>query len=584
MCGIAGFFDSQIVDLKKIKNLTRQLTHRGPDEEGYYSNYSGLFFGMRRLSIIDLQNGSQPINTNKSTLIFNGEIFNYIELKKKYLNDPKDLNSDTKVLSRLYEKFGLSILKELNGFFSIAIYDKIKNKIFLVRDRFGIKPLYYYYKNNKLYFSSELDPLRKNLNYSKNDLNLKQVNNFFTLGYVLGEDRIFKDIKMLDPASLIEFDLKKQKIKYSKWFDIKKIQNLYFENKNQLLNNLQEKINNAVNLWTRSDVDKVFCLSGGLDSSLLASTYASQNKKINTVSFVYEQEDKYKMWNESSNSDLIAKKINSNHEKYFWSANDFKKDIYDIVQSLEEPFGNSILPWFIYKKVKKTFKVCITGNGGDELFGNYLRVEKYKSYKGDFYNKKNFKNNYFYKNYYFNRIYQKKFLNMKNKDISGAFYKLLLKNKSKIDKNRNLALLDYQGQFKDDQLFSEDKMSMRNSVEVRAPFLDKDLFNFVYSLKKQRTNEKDYKYLVKELAKTKIPIKVLNSKKKGFNMPISLFMRENFLSEVSYFLSKKNLKKYGFIKENFYEDLVVPMLNGDNKNIQIIWNVLIFHVWISLIR
>ena len=127
-------------------------------------------------------------------------------------------------------------------------------------------------------------------------------------------------------------------------------------------------------------------------------------------------------------------------------------------------------------------------------------------------------------------------------------------------------------------------MSMRNSVEVRAPFLDKDLFNFVYSLKKQRTNEKDYKYLVKELAKTKIPIKVLNSKKKGFNMPISLFMRENFLSEVSYFLSKKNLKKYGFIKENFYEDLVVPMLNGDNKNIQIIWNVLIFHVWISLIR
>ena len=119
MCGIAGFFDGQIVNLNKIKNFTRQLTHRGPDEEGYYSNYSGLFFGMRRLSIIDLQNGSQPINTNKSTLIFNGEIFNYIELKKKYLNDPKDLNSDTKVLSCLYEKFGLSILKELNGFFQL---------------------------------------------------------------------------------------------------------------------------------------------------------------------------------------------------------------------------------------------------------------------------------------------------------------------------------------------------------------------------------------------------------------------------------------------------------------------------------
>ena len=140
---------------------------------------------MRRLSIIDLKNGSQPINTNKSTLIFNGEIFNFKELKIKYLNDPKNINSDTKVLSLLFEKFGLSILDELNGFFSIAIYNKVSHKLFLIRDRFGIKPLYYYFKNNKLYFSSELEPLRKNLNYTKNNLNLNQVNNFFTLGYTI---------------------------------------------------------------------------------------------------------------------------------------------------------------------------------------------------------------------------------------------------------------------------------------------------------------------------------------------------------------------------------------------------------------
>ena len=324
---------------------------------------------------------------------------------------------------------------------------------------------------------------------------------------------------------------------------MKQLKNRYFAKKNDLINVLKEKINYAVELWTRSDVDKIFCLSGGLDSSLLALTYAAQNRKINTISFIYQQSKKYSMWNESLNSDLVAKKIKSNHEKFYWSANDFKKEIYNIIQSLEEPFGNSVLPWFIYKKIKNNFKVCITGNGGDELFGNYSRVENYRSFKGNFYDRINFKENYFYRNYYFNRNLQNKYLFYKNKDISDTFFKTLTKNKFKIDENRNLALLDYLGQFKDDMLFSEDKMSMRNSVEVRTPFLDKNLFNFVYSLKNQRTRKNNYKYLIKELLKNQLPSKILNSEKKGFNMPISLFLRENFLKELNYFLSKKTLPK-----------------------------------------
>ena len=159
------------------------------------------------------------------------------------------------------------------------------------------------------------------------------------------------------------------------------------------------------------------------------------------------------------------------------------------------------------------------------------------------------------------------------------FFKMLLEKKSNIDKKRNLALLDYVGQFKDDQLFSEDKLSMRNSIEVRAPYLDKDLFSFVYSLRNQRTKKDNYKYLVKELAKNVIPLGVLESQKKGFNMPISLFLRENFSSELRHYLSKKNLKKNGFINDIFYDDFVVPMLKGDNRYIQIVWNVLIFHIW-----
>ena len=579
MCGIAGFYDEKVKNFQKIKKFTNQLIHRGPDEEGFFSDYKGLSLGMRRLSIIDLKNGSQPIITDKSVLIFNGEIFNFIELKNKYLKNLKNLNSDTKVLSYLYDKKGLSILKELNGFFSIVIYDKKKDKIILIRDRFGIKPLYYYFNKKSIYFCSEIDPLKNILHLHKDNLNINQVNNYFTLGYINGEDRVYQNIKMLNPGSLLEFNLKKKNIKYLKWFDIKKNKSVNFENKKDLIKILKEKLDNAVKLWTRSDVDQVFSLSGGLDSSLLAATYARQGKRLNTISFVYEPNKKFDMWNESLNSDLISKQLNSNHEKYFWSANDFKKDLHEIIESLEEPFGNSILPWFIYKKLKNKFKVCITGNGGDELFGNYLRVENYLSYKGIFYEKQNFKNNYFYKNYYFKREYQKKYLSRKNKDISNVFFKMLLEKKSNIDKKRNLALLDYVGQFKDDQLFSEDKLSMRNSIEVRAPYLDKDLFSFVYSLRNQRTKKDNYKYLVKELAKNVIPLGVLESQKKGFNMPISLFLRENFSSELRHYLSKKNLKKNGFINDIFYDDFVVPMLKGDNRYIQIVWNVLIFHIW-----
>ena len=179
-------------------------------------------------------------------------------------------------------------------------------------------------------------------------MNRAQVNNFFVLGYILGEDRIFNNLKMLNAGCYIEYDLKNKNKKIVKWYNIKKLGNIFFDNKSKLIKTLEEKIFNAVNLWTRSDVDKIFSLSGGLDSSILAAVYANQEKKINTISFVYKN-DKYKNWNESLNSDLVAKNIKSDHQKYFWSAKDFKNDLENIILSLEEPFGNSLLPWFLTK-------------------------------------------------------------------------------------------------------------------------------------------------------------------------------------------------------------------------------------------
>jgi len=577
MCGIVGFFDKNTLNKNRIKNLTSQITHRGPDEEGYYTNYKGVYFGVRRLSIIDIDHGKQPVESEKYVLVFNGEILNFKELRNKYLSKKKYIKSDTKILLLLIEKFGLKILSELNGFFVIAIFNKLNNKILIIRDRFGIKPLYYTTNKSSFYFCSEIKPLKNILNIT--DLDTSQVNNFFTLGYVYGENRIFKNIKMLSPGSILEYNVNNNQKKFSKWVDIKRdISKLNSINQKDTYSIFKKKIFSAVHTWSRSDVDKVFTLSGGLDSSIIAAISAKQ-EKINTISFVYKKNDKFNRFNEVNNSDLLAKKLKSNHEKYYWSPSDFKNDLFDIIDSLEEPFGNSLLPWFLFKKIKKTFKVCITGNGGDELFGNYRRVENYKKLNNNFYNISNFEKNYFNKIYQFNRSLQNKYLLNKSENPSKIYYKVFENGKKLLDKERNLALVDYLTHLREDQLFSEDKMSMKHSVETRTPFLDIKLFKFVYSLKKKRTTPKEYKYLLSKLGRHLLPNEVLKSEKKGFSMPLSIFMRENFCNEVKHYLSRKNLTKTGYVNKEFYNDFVLPMLKGNNNNIQIIWNMLIFHIW-----
>ncbi len=583
MCGIAGLFDREVKNKSIIKKITDKIIHRGPDESGFYSNQKGFYLGMRRLSIIDLKNGSQPVETKNIVLIFNGEIFNFIELKNKYLPEEKNIKSDTIILTKLIDKIGFKILNDLKGFFSIAVYHKKKQKIFLIRDRFGIKPLYYFYNKSKFYFCSEIQPLRNTLHIHKNDLNIDQVNNYFVLGYIFGENRIYSNVKMLKAGTILEFDLKTKSTKLTSWFDIKTLSDIYISDNKKLVAKVYENIADALRYWARSDVEKVFALSGGLDSSILASIYSKEFEKVNTISFVYSDLSKYKRFSETENIKAITSKIKSNHEDYYWSNKDFCSDLDSIVKSIEEPQGNSLLPWFLYKKIKKNFKVCITGNGGDELFGNYNRPLNYLNKSLKPYDFENFKNNYFYKNYYFfNRDLQKKYLKNYTKDVSTLFYKILNKKKPKLDVKRNLSILDYQTQFQDDMLFLEDKLSMRNSVETRTPYLDHDLFKFIYSLKLQRINKNEYKHLLKKVGYQLLPKSIIDSKKKGFSMPLSLIMRNDLKNKITHYLSKKNLKTVGYINPDYFDDFVMPMLKGENTNLQNVWNVFLFHLWYDL--
>ena len=186
---------------------------------------------------------------------------------------------------------------------------------------------------------------------------------------------------MLKAGTILEFDLKTKSTKLTSWFDIKTLSDIYISDNKKLVAKVYENIADALRYWARSDVEKVFALSGGLDSSILASIYSKEFEKVNTISFVYSDLSKYKRFSETENIKAITSKIKSNHEDYYWSNKDFCSDLDSIVKSIEEPQGNSLLPWFLYKKIKKNFKVCITGNGGDELFGNYNRPLNYLNKK-----------------------------------------------------------------------------------------------------------------------------------------------------------------------------------------------------------
>ena len=190
------------------------------------------------------------------------EKFNFIELKNKYLPEEKNIKSDTIILTKLIDKIGFKILNELKGFFSIAVYHKKKQKIFLIRDRFGIKPLYYFYNKSKFYFCSEIQPLRNTLHIHKNDLNIDQVNNYFVLGYIFGENRIYSNVKMLKAGTILEFDLKTKSTKLTSWFDIKTLSDIYISDNKKLVAKVYENIADALRYWARSDVEKVFALSG----------------------------------------------------------------------------------------------------------------------------------------------------------------------------------------------------------------------------------------------------------------------------------------------------------------------------------
>ena len=437
MCGINGYIkfnresEEQLkADMNKMNTL---IFHRGPDEDGVFteSNDShSVAMAMRRLSIIDLSSGKQPIYSDDKSIVivFNGEIYNYRVLKSKLINEGVTFSttSDTEVILKLYEKYGVDSFKELDGMYGFSIYDKNINKVFIARDFFGEKPLYYYKLNNQFIWASELKSIT-NIIDKKPEISKKGLNLFFRLTYIPAPYTIYDGIKKLEANHYIEFNISdlNHSIKKINQDQFAKKQNISFDDARK---NVRDLVYDSVQSRSISDVPIGTFLSGGVDSSVVSLCLSQGvDNKIDTFSIGFKNEG----YDESDKSRLVAKLINSNHYEFIIDENDLKDNIEEIVLNFDEPFADSsALPTFLVsKKTSANVKVALTGDGGDEVFGGYN-----KHYMG--------KINKTYTSYV-PKIAHKAFLKMSdsllktNRDNRGKKYKL----------KRLLNSVDYNGQF-----------------------------------------------------------------------------------------------------------------------------------------
>ena len=620
MCGINGLI-SQIQSNQEIATtLTKMndlIIHRGPDDDGFviqtHNNYS-IGMAMRRLSIIDLNTGKQPIyNEDKSiVIVFNGEIYNYKKLRAELieLGVIFKTKSDTEVILQLYMKFGNEAFKKLDGMYAFSIYDSNIDTVFIARDFFGEKPLYYYRSKNEFYWASELKSIINCLKTKPRISNIG-LNLFFKLTYIPAPFTIYENIHKLESNHVLIYNLKTNSINTSEINDIQhNSSELSFSDAS---NKLKELVIESIDSRSVSDVPIGTFLSGGVDSSIVSLGLSKlSSKKIDTFSIGFEK----KSFDETDKSKLVANLIGSNHHEFIISEKDIESHISEILLNFDEPFADSsALPtYFVSKKTSDFVKVALTGDGGDELFGGYN-----KYYMGNLNNK--------YTTYipkFLHRIYRplaniilstkddnrgkrfkvKKFINAidYNEENYWNIISLGFENETNNLLNSNYHLTNPFSYFKEklpkglslheyreidrlislegDMLVKVDRTSMLNSLECRAPFLNKSLWNFANSLPESFLLKGwSKKHILKEAFKNEFPDDFLQKSKKGFVVPVGDWLRSSLKPELMSYIDITFLKKQGLFNVSYIKQIVNNHITGKIDNSYKVWAFYTFQKW-----
>lgn len=609
MCGIAGFVDNSSEKVKILKRMTDEIIHRGPDSSGEFISIDNkAALGIRRLSIIDLTTGDQPISSEDGsiTVVFNGEIYNYKKLKKDLIKKGHKFTTetDTEVLVHLYEDLGEGMTVKLNGMFAFAIWDQNKEKLFIARDRAGIKPLYYYYKDNAFIFGSEIKTILKNPKVSR-VIDQDSLKLYGYLGYVPGEYAIFKGIKKLLPGCSLLYS--KGKLKLRRYFQLKLTEH-------QEKRSLDELLGDAVKMQLNADVPVGVFLSGGLDSSLIAY-YISKVKKLKSFSISFENS----RYDESKHAKYVAKRLGTKHYDERFKAKDFKSIFNKVIKKLDEPLSDaSLLPTYkVSELARKHVKVALSGDGGDELFGGYPTYQAHMIANYLYFLPDEIINVFIsflsivpeklinliptsFKDYSKKELGQivLKGLKMKNPERHFYWMRTFFLGKDNLFGKSSAELLDslvpetsviesasMKGQFidfhsylRDDFLVKSDRASMFNSLEVRVPFLDNDVIDYAFSKNIKHLSLTDTKIELRKLLKDTLP-EIAKRPKKGFGIPLHDWIRNELKEYIYSFLENKKL--YYYMNREKIDKLWKEHQTGNVDNSGTLWQLTVLSAWLT---
>lgn len=620
MCGISGYIASQKLNQDA---MIQSLQHRGPDHKGYYQDtfhQKEICLGHTRLSIIDLsEQGNQPMfsDDKQIVIVFNGEIYNFKELQNTFLkNDNFHSKTDTEVVLKLYEKLGIDFIHHLNGDFAISILDKRTNKLFLIKDRVGVKPLYYYFNDDKLVFGSEIKAIIKA--GIKAELNEEELLNYFVFKYVPKQNTLHKNIKRITPGHYLEYNFDNHSIQLKKYWELQKNNNYTNLSYSDAQSTLLDLVSDSTNIRLMSDVPIGNFLSGGLDSSILA--YFLKNKK--DIIHYCAQKSESDLKKEGTSSDfyyasLLAKEWNLNLlaapiGKEEANLDLIKKTLFYSDDLIAD--GSQIPSYLITQNAAKSSKVILSGMGADELFLGYaghmltLLSSKYMDkipfglsslfYQGA--SKINQgKGKFLAYRRYLHKIgkygnypaYKYGILNLVGDfENSSSIYN---GNKDQLIHSLSNYFPEKENVFDSLMHFElenvlvknlnySDRMSMANSVECRVPFLDHRIVEFAYSIPRdyKLSNTGASKQILKDSFQKQLPSYIINRRKAGFGMPLrSIFSSQENINRL---LDKSFFSNFKGFSIQHIDHIIANHISGKEDNSSIIYALISFQEWYKL--
>ena len=605
----------EIVDAQAVHRMCQTIAHRGPDDEGVYAR-GPIGLGMRRLSIIDLSGGKQPIHNEDQTIwiVFNGEIYNFPELRRELEARGHRFytHSDTEVIVHLYEESGADCVKKLRGMFAIALYDERQGTLLLARDRLGKKPLHYALHEGRLNFGSEIKTILA-VQPDLSETDPEGLLQYFYFGYIPDPLTIFRNIHKLPAGHLAEF--RNGEIKVRQYWDLPEYSTHAAISEEECLEQLESRLQEAVRIRLISDVPLGALLSGGVDSSIVVALMARESTKpVQTFSIGFKEEK----FNESEYARQVAERFGTDHHELILDP-DLEETLTYLSGMLEEPFGDSsMLPtYYVCRMARQQVTVALSGDGGDELFAGYDRYltamerRKFDSlprWAGSIYRERihglipagtygknlawnaslNERDRYLDALSFFPALHRERDLftseflqSAKSLPDPLSQWQRFYDDAPARDRLSRLLYLDTKTYLNGDILAKVDRMSMATSLEVRVPMLDHEFVEWVTSLPvewKFRSGAR--KHILKKLAeRVGIPSEVIHRRKQGFQLPLVEWMRDELKARFWNVLLEQRTLQRGYFKPTAIKKLIEEHVQGRRNRSGLLWRMLVLEMW-----